>query len=363
MNLANASKRIVVHIVQNAFHTLVVVKLKKMFMKKRILMIPKSLTLPMGREPHCSSAHCWVVSEESLKLMNESVGSINRIEPVGYTAEECIGCSWYNSCYIYPRILQRWGQLWHHGKHTIPNTGMMGAMVAQYIDGYHPTVQCFRFRYTKTTGDAFSYGCVGKVTIEFSKAAERHQLQHFPSRRKVCIAIVQRMVLNEVLLRTLQFSFQCSQVLSKLQFVNSQRNIEKPKRTISQREFVNHARTQGNLYFLHCTEQQFTQFHIKRIECCHLFNCCVGTERMVGLFKYAKIGSETEITDIVEKQLGCCHICNDKTTVLQNGNLVADAKCRFGIIHKRIYKKSSAMVRCSAGSAADSDGTKLRQII
>lgn len=60
-------------------------------------MLPKSLAMPMGRETHGGCIHHRVVSEEGFKLINEGVGSINCIEPVCYTTEECVWGRWHSS--------------------------------------------------------------------------------------------------------------------------------------------------------------------------------------------------------------------------------------------------------------------------
>ena len=73
------------------------------------------------------------------------------------------------------------------------------------------------------------------------------------------------MLLYELVLRSSQILFQYIHAFYESVLISKTRLVKEPKSAISQRELMNHFRTDGNLYLLDDIKYQGSQFRIKRI--------------------------------------------------------------------------------------------------
>ena len=324
---------------------------------------PQWLAAPiLAGKSHGGDIHRGVLRQQHPQVGGESVLRVNAVQPVGDAAQYGIETGWRDALHIDPGKTQDRRQLRPVGQIAVPHTGMVGTVVAQHVNGNHPTLQVFILCHTKTTGNALLCGRVGKVPVEPCQASERGQFQHLPRRREVCSAVFHRMLPDELLFRALQLPLQCRQVLGEISLVNSQRRIKEPERPVSQRELVDDARAQRNLNPLDGSEQQLAQLHVERVERGNLLKRGPSSERVIRLLEDAQIGSEAEVTDIVEELLGFGSVVHSKATQLQGGELVGDAKGGFVVVHKAVNKKGPSWYAGLREARAGSDGAKVRQL-
>jgi len=97
----------------------------------RVVLLPQRLILVSSWKSHCCRVSGRILREQALDILDESVGRIDAVEPVGDIAQmgiELVGC--YLSV-GYPLIWQAIREVGLNHDVGIPKTGMVGTNVAQ----------------------------------------------------------------------------------------------------------------------------------------------------------------------------------------------------------------------------------------
>ena len=211
---------------------------------------PQRLMIPPDRKPHGSRIHGRILGHKYHQVGNKGCLWIDGTEPVGDTTENGIETGGGDTAHIDPCMSHVARQLRTIGQITVPYSGMMGTVVAQSVDGFHPTFQTLILRYTEAAGNALLCGHVSKVHKKFCQASERNQFQHLPCRRKISSSILHRMSFDKFLFCPFQFPFKCREIFYKVQFIDCQGRFKEPKWAMSQRKLMDNARPQRYLYLL-----------------------------------------------------------------------------------------------------------------
>ena len=116
------------------------------------------------------------------------------------------------------------------------------------------------------------------------------------------------MLLDKVLLATLQFSINSIQVLDILVFVISQTCIIEPESTMLHRELVVYFRAKRNLNFLDCLKHQYSQLGIEIIEGQSVFKPAIWFERVKNFIclHRTQILNKSKVTNFAKKFSSVC---------------------------------------------------------
>ena len=300
---------------------------------------PQRLRLPALRTPHSRRVNGRIFRQQCLDVAGERVLRVNGVQPVGNTAENGIRLVGNNRYCCYPLIQRTSEHLWHHWQCAVPNAGMVCTIIPQRINCQHPTFKGLVLSNFEVASNLSLCGFIRYVAIQLSKTSKRNKFQHLPCGWVVGESILGLMFFDEFFFSSLQLAFQCGQIFRKPHFVNSQSDVNKPKRTMRQRELVYDTRSQCYFYLLYGTEQQFTQFYIKRIKCNGLFERGTLLELvcLLVLLQRPQISSKAKIADSPKKKSGSVGVNNGQTTLLQNVKLVTNTERGFVVFHIKIY--------------------------
>ena len=128
---------------------------------------PQRLMIPPDRKPHGSRIHGRILGHKYHQVGNKGCLWIDGTEPVGDTTENGIETGGGDTAHIDPCMSHVARQLRTIGQITVPYSGMMGTVVAQSVDCFHPTFQTLILRYTEAAGNALLCGHVSKVHKKF----------------------------------------------------------------------------------------------------------------------------------------------------------------------------------------------------
>lgn len=96
-----------------------------------LLLLPQRLILPSSGESHGGRVNNGVLGEQSLDVLDESVGRIDGIEPVGDIAQVGVEFIRMNVSICNPWQRRSSWKYRHNWETTVPNTGMVGTLVSQ----------------------------------------------------------------------------------------------------------------------------------------------------------------------------------------------------------------------------------------
>lgn len=313
-----------------------------------VVLLPQRFTHPSSWKPHRSRIDNGIFHEQSLDVLGEGVGRIDAVEPVGDVAQmgiELVGC------YLlvgYPLIWKAIREVGLNHDVGIPKTGMMGTNVTNNCNATEPVAHILEFGDHETTANGFLCSTVVHVGIEFGEYTHRSHFECFPDRRHRRGVIFAEVFQNELVLRTIELFLQFVEVALVHCIAISKCGIHKPKGSMSLREKTDKTGAHRDLYLLNSSKNEHTQFLIKMVEAENLREVRVWLEGMILLvcLHQTPIASKSKIADSVQCRLCFYFILDDKSSLLQNRNLLIECEKLFCIFHSCLSKKWPALVRC-----------------
>lgn len=166
------------------------------------MLSPQRLVLPIHRESHCRRINRRVSSQQLFEVCNKRVVGLNAVEPIGSATEVGVKAFGCNRVCTYPFARHLLRQLRRERKTLIPKTGMMGAVVADDRQAFHPAAQKFVSRNVKAVTNLFFHFWVACITIEFGKCAKRSHFKCFPCRWHIRLIVSPTMFFDKIFVRT-----------------------------------------------------------------------------------------------------------------------------------------------------------------
>ena len=167
----------------------------------RVVLLPQRLILVSSWKSHCCRVSGRILREQALDILDESVGRIDAIEPVGDIAQmgiELVGC--YLSV-GYPLIWQAIREVGLNHDVGIPKTGMVGTNVTNDCNAAEPVAHILELRDHETTADGLLGGTVVHVSVELGECTHRSHFECFPDRWHRRGVIFAEVFQNELVLR------------------------------------------------------------------------------------------------------------------------------------------------------------------
>ena len=310
-------------------------------------LLPKRLILVPSRKAHCSRINVGILREQGFDVLRECVRGVDAIEPVGDIAQMGIEFVGRNLSVSYPRTRQASWQAGCNNDIGIPKAGMMGTDVSNDGKATKPCSHIFKFWDHKASTHCFLGSTVAHVAVKSRKCSHRSHLHCFPYRRHRRFVILAEMLLNVLVLRSVQLFLQVSEIACKLGTVFRQRRLHKPESTVPFCKDTYHSGPDGNLYVLDGRKDENAQLFVKTIEVNYLGESGTWLECVLLpiCLHQSPIASQTEIADGVKCVFGFFLILNKKSSLFQNIYLLLEGQQLFSVSHNRINKKCPALVR------------------
>ena len=303
----------------------------------RVELLPQRLVLPTSGTPHSGGINNRIFGKQCFDVLCKGVRRIDGIEPVGDIAQVGIEFVWMDISISNPYQRRPSWQYWHNRETTVPNTGMMGAFVAQNGDTGQPTAQNKVLRQTEIPRYKVFCRVVRKVCVEFRQSSERQYLKSFPSRWKFRSVVFRKMLCDEIFLRPLDFPTDMCNIGLETSCVLTEIIVGKPEWAMFCGEIANHLAACGYFYLQNSMKDELLQLCVEVIDINDIMEMGVNFETMaftVNLHRSPIIG-QTEITRSVEDAYSFCLIINNKSTLFQSFNLLSEGKGLFGIKKSR----------------------------
>ena len=322
-------------------------------------LFPQRFILVPSWKSHCSGAGSGIHLEQSLDVLRESVRRIDAVEPVGDVAQMGIEFVAVNLLVGNPRMGKMTGKVWLDHDVCVPKAGMVGADVTYNSNAPQPVAHILKLWNAKTAADGLLCGTVVHVGVKLGKRSERCYLQCLPyGRHGRCIVFLE-MLQDELIFRTIQFFLQAVDIVLMHDRAVCQSRVQKPKGTMTLREYTDEASTNSNFDALDGCKDEQAQLFIKVIETDYQIEMGVWLKNMTLLvcLHQSPIACQAEVADGVKNRDCFCLIVDYKSSLLQNIYLLLESEELLGVSHKRINKKWPALVRyipCGREAAAGS---------
>lgn len=316
---------------------------------------PQRLVLPIHGEAHCCRINRRVLSQQLFEVCYKRVVGLNAVEPIGSATEVGVKTFGRNRMCTYPFARHLLGQLWRERKTLIPKTGMMGTVVADDRQAFHPAAQKFVSRNVKAVTNLLFHFWVACITIEFGKCTKRSHFKCFPCWRHIRLIVSTKMFFNKIFIGTTQFCTQSVKVLFKPHWLIGQRLVHEPKRTEFHRKIQDDLSTHCYFQSLYNREHKDFQLSIKFIKRDDILEMNIWLEHMCLFisFHYMPILCQTEVTNISQQPFCFCLVIYQKPPLPQDFNLLHKGQGWFRITHDLSIKNGPAcctpLARACAG--------------
>ena len=328
-------------------------------MAYRVGLLPQRFVPPPARTPHGGRIDGGVFGEQCLDVLGESIRRIDGVKPVGDIAQVGVELIRLDVPVRNPRQRCSSWQNRHNRETAVPDTGMVGAFVAQNGDAGQPTAQNEVLRQTEIPRYKVFCRVVGKVRVEFRQSAECENLKRFPSRRKLWCVVFRKVLCDEIFLRPLDFPTDMCNIGLETSCVLTEIIVSKPEWAMFCGEIANHLAARGYFYLQNSMKDELLQLCVEVIDINYITEMGVGFKGM-GLPVYlhrTPIICQTEITRPVEDGYGFSLIVNNKPPLFQGFNLLSEGKGLLGIFHNK-KKKSRPVALPERGRVPGSIGCK-----
>lgn len=323
------------------------------------LLLPQWFTLPFLWESHGSRVNDRIFGKQFFDVLGESVGRVDRIEPVCDIAQVGIKFVTVDLSVSNPWIRKMVGNVGLNNDIRIPKTAMVGTYIADNRNATQPVSHILELGYHETSANSFLSSVVTHVAIKFGKGSHRCHLHRLPNRRHGGAVILPKVFQNIFIFRTVKFILQALEVTREQGAAICQCRVHKPECFMAFCKQTNHSGTNGDFNLLNRREEKKSQFLVKMVEVNDLRKLGTRLKSMLLLvyFHQSPISCQTKITDGVKSIFSFSIIFNLKPSLLQNVNLLLERKQLLSISHSRINKKWPALVRyipCGREAAAGS---------
>ena len=167
----------------------------------RVVLLPQRLILVSSWKSHCCRVSGRILREQALDILDESVGRIDAVEPVGDIAQMGIELVGYYLSVGYPLIWQAIREDGLNHDVGIPKTGMVGTNVTNDCNAAEPVAHILELRDHETTADGLLGGTVVHVSVELGECTHRSHFECFPDRWHRRGVIFAEVFQNELVLR------------------------------------------------------------------------------------------------------------------------------------------------------------------
>ena len=137
----------------------------------------------MGRKAHQSSADGRMLFKHSLEISCKGILGIDAIQPISNTTQLGIDGLLAKGEIGNPILWHSPWSLRLDRESTVPNSGVMGAIIAQRHQCLHPTLQKLMVVQTKLTSYLVLGSGIPEIAEQLGKRAKRDNLQSLPYRR------------------------------------------------------------------------------------------------------------------------------------------------------------------------------------
>ena len=303
-----------------------------------LFLFPQWFVLPTSRKAHSRWVDDWVLHEQILDVLDEGVLRMDGIEPIGDVAQVGIELVAIDLFVRNPLIGQMVRKVWLDYDVDIPKACVVGADITDNSNATQPVSHVLKLGYHKTTADSLFCSTIIHVGIEFGKRTKRGNLQCFPYRwHRRCVVLLE-VFQNELVFRTIKFFLQTAEITLKHRITVDQCSVRKPECPMPLGKQTNHSGTDSYLYLLNGRKNEQTQFFVKVIKTDDVRKMGARLKDVQPLISLhqAPISCQSEITDRIKGGNGLRLVFDDKTSLLQNINLLLQRKQLLGISHKRI---------------------------
>ena len=199
-------------------------------------LFPQRLVLPPSGHPHSGRINSRVLGKKRLDILGECVCRIDGIEPVGDVAKVGIEFVTIDLSVGNPWIRKVVGNVRLDYDIDIPKASVVGTDVADNRNTTQPVTQILILWDHETTAHSLFCSTIVHVGIEFGKRTKRGNLQCFPYRwHRWCVVLLE-MFQDELVLRTIKFFLQATEITLEHRITVGQCSVYKPKGSVSFRE-------------------------------------------------------------------------------------------------------------------------------